>query len=331
MFRYSIIKTVKVICMVLLIETIASPSCMATPTKVNTNKNSMANEHSYPSSRRVRVTLITPDADSVSEDETEVSVSEDLIKQSETVSDDSVEQSRSLSSNEVKYTSVSPKYSNIALLHLPYDEYMRLNAAWFYKTGMYERQGVNSFNYRGTCSEAAEATVMNRIFDTNVYTENNMLAFACMCGTCTVGADLRVGGAQSAVQMTQNFNSIGNVTGDKVEANYLTNSFVPDPERTAELLVSGNQIIMSVAPCVLWDYPKDESIASGIDYWSPDHWIVVTAPKYNNKGKLIGFYIADSSGYGANYLTLSKYKSCVWGPTGKEVYNQACVIIKREE
>ena len=263
----------------------------------------------------------------------DITVSEDLIRRSEEVSEDDIPEEgieNELSMNKVENTASGSKYKDIPLLHLPYDEFMRLNAAWFYRDGMYDRQGVNVFNYRGTCSEAAEATVMNRLFNTNVYTENNVLTFAGMLNSCTMGNDPVYGGAQSAVQMVQVFNHIGDLTGDHVEANYLTNGFVPKPNRTAELLVSGNQIIMSVAPCVLWDYPKEESIASGIDYWSPNHWIVVTAPKFNKKNQIEGFYIVDSSGYGQNYLPISKYKNCVWGPTGKEVYNQACVIIKKK-
>ena len=331
MKKYRIKSIALILFSVLMINTVPV-ECLAKPTTVNTNKNSIGSEKYYSASRKARVTLIRPDGVS---DDNNRSVSEAIIKEGDvdivsenTVSEDDLVSS--LSMNDIKYSYNSPKYKNIQLLHLPYDEYMRINAEWFYRDGMYDRQGVNSFNYNGTCSEAAEATVMNRLFNTNAYTENNILACAGMLSDCNMGSDPTYGGAQSAVQMVDVFNHIGDVTGDKVEANYLTNGFVPKPERTAELLVSGNQIIMSVAPCVLWDYPREESIAAGIDYWSPNHWIVVTAPKYDKKGKIEGFYIMDSSGYGQNYLTLSKYKNCVWGPTGREVYNQACVIIKKK-
>lgn len=312
----------------------------ATPSLHNQNKNSMSSQQSYLASRVIRAPKKTP----VSSNGT--SVSDDLIQEAKRISENNAKVSddkskvsdnktssvseSSLSHNEVKYTATSPKYRDIVMFHLPYDEFMRINAAWFYEDGMYRKQGVNSAGVIGTCSEASEATVLNRLFNTNVYTENNMLAYAYLMKTCNTSPNKIINGAQSAVEIVQNLNSIGNVTGDMVEANYLTNGFVPDPKRTAEMLISGNQIIMSVASCVLWDYKKEDCDKAGLNYWNPDHWLVVTAPKLDEKNRLLGFYIVDSSGYGVDYLPLSKYKACVWGPSGHEVYNQACIIVKKK-
>ena len=307
----------------LVMSMMFSSVCFATPTKTNQNKNSNRFQKNHATAYETKVTTNTPKNVDPDEDVSKELVDEakDKDKEEENKNDPA------LAKNEVKYTTISSQYKNIPILHLPYDEYMRINAKWFYETGMYDRQGVNSVDYKGTSSEAAAATVMNRLFKTNVYTENNMLLIAGMFNLCTMGQDPALAGGQSAEQLVQMLKQMTTVTGDAVDANYLTNGFVPSVKKTAELLENGSQLIISVASAELWDYSKNDSAIA--NFYDPNHWIVVTAPKYDDEDNIEGFYIVDSSGSEKTYLPLEKYKACVWGPTGKEITNQVCVIVRK--
>lgn len=233
-----------------------------------------------------------------------------------------------LSINEVRYTVSSDKYKDQPLFNMPFDLYMKKNILSFYEDGQYFNQGVNSSKYLGTCSEACEATVMNRLFNTNVYTENNMLQFSALVHQCVTDRSTEQNGGQSPMQMENVFNNIGNLTGDNVSAKYYVNSDVPDPLMCARLLEDGKQVIMGVDSYVLWDMTPEEAASYGIPkYWESNHWIVLSQPTYDVNNNLNGFYIVDSSGYGVNYVSLQKYNTMVYGPTFTEIeYPAACVV-----
>lgn len=234
-----------------------------------------------------------------------------------------------LSQNKVIYTISSDKYINQTMFHLPWDLQLREAFPEFYKSGQYVDQGINSVDWHGTCGEAAIATVMNRIFRTNAYTENNVLAYSSLIKQCTIDSNKWNNGGQSPIQAVAVLNTIGDTTGDKVTAHYLVNENTLKALEVAKALESGKHIIMSVASCVLYDWTQQEALQHGAtQYWASNHWLVVTEPKYNDAHELIGFYLVDSSGYNHQYVTLQKWNDMVFGPTGTEVLYPACIVVE---
>ena len=231
-----------------------------------------------------------------------------------------------LSQNKVIYTLSSDKYVSQNILHLPWDMQVREIYPTFYEQGQYVDQGINSSDYHGTCGEAAMATIMNRMFKTNVYTENNILAFCSLLGTCQSQMDKWNNGGISPIQLVNSLNLIGNCTGDYVKSYYLCEEDTLNAEQTAAYLKEGKHIIMSVSSYVLYDCTEEEAASYGVtDYWLSNHWLVVTEPVYVND-VLVGFWLVDSSGYNHQYATLQKWNKMTLGPTGKEVIWPACVV-----
>ncbi len=231
-----------------------------------------------------------------------------------------------------QYSETGIPYRRFEELNLPFDAAARKSAPTFYSTGEYYAQGINQYGYQGTCSEAAEATTMNILFDTNAYTENVFVDCAVKSGNCTTGDVPEANGGQSPIQMREVFEKVGNYTGDKVIATYAVLGEVPPPDELDGILGGGSVIVMSVDSFILWDMTPEEVAAAGApNYYVSNHWIVLKSVVKDEAGNIRGVNIVDSSGYNVTYVDLVKYATMVYGPTGSEVQYPACVIVTKKQ
>ena len=256
-------------------------------------------------------------------------------------SSNQISQNRSSSGNSVSsddidlsdYSETGIPYRRFEELTLSFDQTLRESAPEFYQPGEYFSQGVNQYGYKGTCSEAAEATIMNMLFDTNVYTENVFVDCAVKSGLCEMAGNENMNGGQSPIQMKMVLEKVGNYTGDKVSVNYLVLAQdMPQPEEIDLLIANGYGVIMSVDSYILWDMTVEEAASFGIsNYYDSNHWIVIKSALRNDNGDIAGFYIVDSSGYNTAYVPIQKYMLMVYGPTGTEIKYPACVLVNKKE
>lgn len=203
-----------------------------------------------------------------------------------------------------------------------FNNYMKSTIPSFYNKGIFEEQGVNTYNYHGTCSEASEANVMNLIFGTD-YTEQDFVDLAIKLGLCTVDSDNQfINGGQTPIQMANVLQYMGGTTGHPVKAEIKVTKDVPDSVSCASILSNDRKIIMAVDSNVLWNAVPSNN------YFDSNHWIVVDSPIYEN-GVVVGYNIADSSGSHIRTVTSSKFDEMIFGPTKKEIPYCACVIVSK--
>ena len=209
-----------------------------------------------------------------------------------------------------------------------FNTYMKENAPSLYSEDVFYTQGANSYKFGGTCSEVCEANVMNLLFNTD-YTEQDFVDLAYKLNMCTVESGNRaLDGAQTPIQMVNVLQYMGGTTGHPVKAELKVTKDVPSDVETANLLMSGKYMIVTVDSNILWGISEQECINSGKEYYVSDHWIVIRKPIFKDD-VLVGFEIADSSGLKIKTIDLQKFNSIIHGPTGDELPYCACVIVSK--
>ncbi len=163
-----------------------------------------------------------------------------------------------------------------------FNNYMKINAPDVFDDNEFFDQGINSFGYHGTCSEASEANVMNLLFGTD-YTEQDFVDLAIRLNLCTTGQENQyVNGGQTPIQMVNILQYMGGTTGFPVMTKCLVKNELPNVENCAMLLDRGVGIIMAVDSNILWGFTPEECAAAGVDYFTSDHWIVVKNAVYES-------------------------------------------------
>ena len=199
--------------------------------------------------------------------------------------------------------------------------------------GMAYTQGNNELGYEGTCGPTSLANSLNRVMDTNKFTENDMVKTAAdnnLC--CTSGLPENCGGT-----------STGNIVDlvDKVttpEDNITTEVYeygnALSVDELADKLKDSNTVAMvGVDSSTLWDTRGDvtnSSLFGGVDSDYSDHWIMVDKPVYGDDGKLEGFSIVDSGG-GESFVDRDKFEAMYIGNDNFQVKDPTSIIISKGE
>ena len=199
--------------------------------------------------------------------------------------------------------------------------------------GMAYTQGNNELGYEGTCGPTSVANSLNRVMDTNKFTENDMVKTAADNKLCyTTGLPENCGGT-----------STGNIVDlvDKVttpEDNITTEVYeygnALSVDELADKLKDSNTVAMvGVDSSTLWDTRGDvtnSSLFGGVDSDYSDHWIMVDKPVYGDDGKLEGFSIVDSGG-GESFVDRDKFEAMYIGNDNFQVKDPTSIIINRGE
>lgn len=170
------------------------------------------------------------------------------------------------------------KYDLIPDLNLPFDLYMRDSLPAFYETGEYTEQGVNEFGVQDTSGEAAIANVMNTLFDTTVYTENNVLKKTVESNNCSAT------GAQNPYQVATVLEGMGQYTEDKVAVDVMTGGNIPSDDELLWLVNNGGKMIIPLG------------LYQGRDGNVTVQWAAVTGIENGILGNATGFRVVTTNG-----------------------------------
>ena len=199
--------------------------------------------------------------------------------------------------------------------------------------GMMYAQGNNKLGYQQTCGPTTLANSLNRITDTNRFTENDMVKAAAENKLCSTSGSPENCGLTD----TEDIVKLADVVVSP-EENITTEVYEYDEALSVDELASRlkdpNTVAMvGVDSCTLWDTDKDVTNSSlfnndGSVY--SDHWIMVDGPEFGEDGNLKGFKIVDSGG-GESFVDRDKFESMYIGNDNFQINDPTSIIISRSD
>ena len=202
----------------------------------------------------------------------------------------------------------------------------RPDLADMFEAGEFYEQGNNEFGYEGTCGETTLANTLNRLLETNEFTENDVLRVAIDNNLCEIDPfDPANSGGTSTEQYMELYNEMNQRTGNQLDVKAFDYENALGIEDMASRLEEGSILNIAVDSNVLWDQPRD--LLEGAHY--SDHWISVTGVERDLNGNIEGFKIVDSGG-GESYLNLDKFERCYYGETDSPVIDPTCIVVSKK-
>jgi len=203
----------------------------------------------------------------------------------------------------------------------------------FYKNGEFLKQGLNEYGFNGTCGETTQANTINRLFETNRFTENNVLDVAVNNGLCTISPDSNICGATRTDEFLQLYEKMDEqLGGNKLDVQCFDYENALSPEEVAAQLESGKLVNVSVDADCLWDKPQNyvDNYGNPIDALYSDHWITVTGVNRDAAGNVESFDILDSGG-GRTNVSLKKYVEMCFGNEYHDVIDPTTIVVSRKD
>ena len=138
--------------------------------------------------------------------------------------------------NSVEWYDTKEKYNILPELNLAFDTYARTIGS-----NKKPATGVNQFGMGDTSGEGSIAAVMNSIFGTDAYTENNVLAKTIESNNCS-GT-----GAMIPEQVMTVVEGMGQLTGDSVATEVSKGQGIPRSDELGWLLSQGGKAIVPLS------------------------------------------------------------------------------------
>ena len=214
-----------------------------------------------------------------------------------------------------------------------YEQMVTLDDPDFYKSGEFLDQGLNEYGFNGTCGETTQANTLNRLFETNRFTENNVLDVAVNNGLCEVSVDPDANGGTNTEQFLQLYEKMNEqLGGNKLDVQCFEYENALSPEVVAAQLEDGKMINVAVDANRLWDYPQDyvDEFGNPVNEIYSDHWISVTGVNRDAAGNIESFNILDSGG-GETNVSLQKYEEMCFGSEHHDVIDPTTIVVSRKD
>ena len=201
----------------------------------------------------------------------------------------------------------------------------------FYETGSFYEQGINEFGCEQTCGPTSQANALNKLFGSNEFTENDILAVAIENDLC----DMSTGrpcdwGGTTTEQFVDLYDKINERTGNTFSTELYEQGNALDAAEVASRLEAGDVVNVAVDSYALWDEPRDYVDSMGVrnEHFYSDHWITVTGVRKDEAGALAGFDIVDSGG-GVDYVSLDTYNTICFGTKEHTVLDPTCIVVSK--
>lgn len=202
----------------------------------------------------------------------------------------------------------------------------------FYDTGSFYEQGINEFGYQGTCGPTSQANALNKLFDTNEFTENKVLNVAVDNNLCSMDSSPENCGGTTTEQFMELYDKMNEQMDGKIDTQLFEYDNALDVNDVANKLDEGCVLNVAVDANALWDQPRDYVNSMGIpcdDFYS-DHWITVTGVQRDELGNVQGFDIIDSGG-GVDYVSADKYHEMCFGTDEHRVIDPTAIVVSKKD
>ena len=202
----------------------------------------------------------------------------------------------------------------------------------FYDTGSFYEQGINEFGYQGTCGPTSQANALNKLFDTNEFTENKVLNVAVDNNLCSMDSSPENCGGTTTEQFMELYDKMNEQMDGKIDTQLFEYDNALDVNNVASKLDEGCVLNVAVDANALWDQPRDYVNSMGIpcdDFYS-DHWITVTGVHRDELGNVQGFDIIDSGG-GVDYVSADKYHEMCFGTDEHRVIDPTAIVVSKKD
>jgi len=202
----------------------------------------------------------------------------------------------------------------------------------FYESGSFYTQGINEYGYEGTCGPTSQANALNKLFDTNEFTENKVLDVAVSNNLCSIDSFPEDSGGTTTEQFMELYDKMNEQLGGGITTELHEYGNALDVNEVAEKLDEGSVLNVAVDACALWDQPRDYVNSMGIpqdDFYS-DHWITVTGVQRDDLGNVQGFDIIDSGG-GVDYVSADKYHEMCFGTDEHKVIDPTSIVVSKND
>ena len=214
-----------------------------------------------------------------------------------------------------------------------YEEMVTLEDPDFYKEGEFLQQGLNEYGFNGTCGETTQANTLNKLFETNRFTENNVLDVAVSNNLCEVSMDPDACGGTNTRQFLQLYEKMDEqLGGNKLDVQCFDFENALSPEEVAAQIEGGKMVNVAVDAGCLWDEPQDyvDELGNPVDNIYSDHWIAVTGVNRDAAGNIASFDIVDSGG-GETNVSLQKYEEMCFGSDHHGVLDPTTIVVSRKD
>lgn len=202
----------------------------------------------------------------------------------------------------------------------------------FYDTGSFYEQGINEFGYQGTCGPTSQANALNKLFDTNEFTENKVLNVAVDNNLCSMDSSPENCGGTTTEQFMELYGKMNEQMDGKIDTQLFEYDNALDVNDVASKLDEGCVLNVAVDANALWNQPRDYVNSMGIpcdDFYS-DHWITVTGVQRDELGNVQGFDIIDSGG-GVDYVSADKYHEMCFGTDEHRVIDPTAIVVSKKD
>ena len=203
----------------------------------------------------------------------------------------------------------------------------------FYTTGEFFEQGINEYGFTGTCGETTQANTLNKLFETNKYTENGVLDVAVNNGLCDVSEDPDAAGGTTTENFVELYEKLDEqMGGDKIEVGCYDYDRVLSPEQVAQEIENGSVVNVAVDANRLWDNPQNyvDEMGNPVNELYSDHWIAVSGVNRDSGGKIVSFDIIDSGG-GETNVSLNKYIEMCYGNEYHTIKDPTAIVVSRKD
>ncbi|MCH5191704.1 MAG: hypothetical protein J1F23_06015 [Oscillospiraceae bacterium] len=202
----------------------------------------------------------------------------------------------------------------------------------FYETGSFYEQGINEYGYQGTCGPTSQANALNKLFDTNEFTENKVLNVAVDNNLCSMDTSPENCGGTTTEQFMELYDKMNEQLDGKIDTQLFEYDNALDVNDVADKLDEGCVLNVAVDANALWDQPREYVNSMGIpcdDFYS-DHWITVTGVQRDELGNVQGFDIIDSGG-GVDYVSADKYHEMCFGTDEHRVIDPTAIVVSKKD
>ena len=193
------------------------------------------------------------------------------------------------------------------------------------------RQGDNVYGYEGTCGPTSVANSLNRVTESDRYTENVAVTVAVEKELCVKSEHPELAGGTGTREVVRIIDEVKGPDEDIITEVYEYGN-APKVEELAEKVSASDTVaIVGVDSAILWDERGDVS-CSGLFQGSgcSDHWIMVDSPVYAAEGGVEGFRIADSGG-GVDYVDKKKFEKMYLGDEKYKVEDPTVILVRNRK
>lgn len=200
----------------------------------------------------------------------------------------------------------------------------------FYDSGEFYTQGINEYGFSGTCGPTSQANALNELFDTNEFTENNILDIAVENDLCNISEIPECSGGTTTEQFMELYDKVNDTLDDKIQTELYEYDEALDVDEAAAKIEEGDVLNVAVDSATLWDEEMDYVDPLGVpcDELYSDHWITVTDVHRDSEGNVEGFDIIDSGG-GVDYVDADKYHEICFGTDDRKVLDPTTIVVSK--